>query len=68
MQLEERINAFVQLGKFLGQFSSESAEKRVDILHNDEFYEGMIQQLEAAKNHNGWFTPDNLSFACHSWS
>jgi len=68
MQLEERINALVQLGKFLGQFSSESTEKKSDILHNDEFYNGMHQQLEAAKNHNGWFTPDNLSFACHSWS
>jgi len=68
MQLEERINAFVQLGKFLGQFSSESPERQSDVLHNDSFYEGMGQQLEAAKNHNGWFTPDNLSFACQSWS
>ena len=68
MQLEERINAFVHLGKFLGQFSSESPAKQSNILHNDEFYEGMLQQLESAKNHNGWFTPDNLSFACHSWS
>ncbi|MFT5436144.1 MAG: hypothetical protein ACI840_000787 [Ulvibacter sp.] len=79
MQLQERINAFVQLGKFLGQFSCSSAKasdgapaespaKRSGILHNDTFYEGMLLQLEAAKNHNGWFTPDNLSFACHSWS
>lgn len=68
MQLEERINAFVQLGKFLGQFSSESTEKQSDILQNDAFYEGMLQKLEDAKNHNGWFTPDNLYFACRSWS
>jgi hypothetical protein len=79
MQLEERINAFVQLGKFLGQFScsttetsdgtwAESPDKRSNILYNDEFYNGMHQQLVAAKHHNGWFTPDNLSFACKSWS
>jgi hypothetical protein len=78
MQLEERINAFVQLGKFLGQFSypakasggswAESPDLRSNVLYNDEFYDGMHQQLVAAKHHNGWFTPDNLSFACQSWS
>lgn len=68
MQLQERINAFVALGKFLGQFSFEKPSKQSNISKNDEFYEGMLQKLELAKNHNGWFTPDNLSFACKSWS
>jgi len=68
MQLQERINAFVALGKFLGQFSSENYTKHNNILFNDVFYDGMLQQLELAKNHNGWFTSENLYFACTSWS
>ena len=68
MQLQERINAFIELGKFIGQFSSEKPSKHPDILHNNVFYDGMLQKLELAKNHNGWFTPDNLAFACKSWS
>ena len=68
MQLEERINAFVALGKFLGQFSSVEALKTVGIKKNELFHDRMLQQLEAAKNHNGWFTPDNLHFACKSWT
>ena len=68
MQLEERINAFIQLGRFLGQFSSENPERNIEIIHNDAFYDGMLQQLEVATHHNGWFTKDNLSFACESWS
>lgn len=79
MKLQERINAFIQLGSFLSQFSCLSAtdegtaqeqntEKRLDVLCNDLFYDEMSQQLKAAKNHNGWFTQDNLSFACKSWS
>ena len=68
MQLEERINVFVALGKFLGQFTSEEALKTVDIENNELFHDRMLKQLEAAKNHNGWFTPDNLHFACKNWS
>jgi hypothetical protein len=68
MHLQQRINAFIELGKFLGQFSSEKPSKHAAILQNDVFYEGMLQKLELAKNHNGWFTTDNLSFACKSWS
>jgi hypothetical protein len=68
MQLEERINAFVALGKFLGQFTSEEALKTVGIENNELFHDRMLLKLEAAKNHNGWFTLSNLHFACKSWS
>ncbi len=68
MQLQQRINAFVILGRFLGQFASEKTTKQIDIPHNDSFYDGMFQQLELAKSHNGWFTHENLRFACKSWS
>jgi hypothetical protein len=56
MQLQLRINAFVQLGVFLNQLSlsNEGSE--------------MAQQLQFAKANNGWFTEDNLRFSCKSWS
>jgi len=56
MQLQQRINTFVQLGRFLNQLSlsKEGSE--------------MAQQLQLAKVNNGWFTEDNLRFACKGWS
>lgn len=68
MQLQERINAFVTLGRFLGQFASKDSGKDTAIPKNSDFYNGMLQRLELARNHNGWFTMENLYFACESWS
>ena len=68
MQLQERINAFIQLGRFLSQFTSERSEKLDDLPHNDTFYEAMLQQIDLAYAHNGWFTKDNQFHAFKSWS
>jgi len=56
MQLQQRINAFVQFGKFLSKLSK--AEEGSE----------MAKQLQLANANNGWFTEDNLRFACKSWS
>jgi len=68
MDLQQRINAFAKLGKFLGQFTSEEANKKKDIFQNEEYFDKMLHQLELAKSHNGWFTEENLYFTCKSWS
>ncbi|WP_295985245.1 acyl-CoA reductase [uncultured Algibacter sp.] len=68
MQLQERINAFVKLGDFLRQFSSEVTQKSDNVEHNDFFFEGVKHQLKLAKEHNGWFTEENIKFALKSWS
>ena len=68
MQLQERINAFVKLGDFLRQFSSEVTKKSDNVEHNDFFFEGFKHQLKLAKEHNGWFTEENIKFALKSWS
>ncbi|WP_396600515.1 acyl-CoA reductase [Algibacter sp. R77976] len=68
MQLQERINAFVKLGYFLRQFSNEVIKKADNIEHNDLFFEGFKHQLKLAKEHNGWFTEENIKFALKSWS
>ena len=68
MDLQQRINAFVKLGDFLSQFSSEGFEKKDHIEHNDLFFEGFKHQIKLAQEHNGWFTKENVVFALKGWS
>ena len=60
--------AFIELGKFLSQFSSEDFQKKENILHNDVFFDGFKHQIKLAQEHNGWFTQNNILFALESWS
>ena len=68
MDLQQRINAFVKLGTFLSQFTTEIPQKKEDIPYNDLFFEGFIHQLKLAEEHNGWFTKENISFSISGWS
>jgi hypothetical protein len=52
MQLNQRINAFVELGKFLGKIESENE------------FESILRKAEAE---NGWFTQENIKFALKNW-
>ncbi|MBJ6368728.1 acyl-CoA reductase [Snuella sedimenti] len=67
MNLQQRIDAFVKLGDFLGQFSNEVIQKKDNIEHNDLFFDGFKHQLKLAKEHNGWFTQENMAYAIKSW-
>ncbi len=68
MHLQQRINAFGKLGEFLSQFSNKEAKKNESVVHNEIFYDGFKHQLKLAKEHNGWFTYDNIYFAINQWS
>jgi hypothetical protein len=68
MQLQERINAFVKLGEFIGQFSNEAIQKKDNIEHNNLFFDGFKHQLKLAEEHNGWFTTENIKFALKGWT
>lgn len=68
MDLQQRINAFVKLGEFLSQFSSEEIQKKDSILFNDLFFEGFKHQIKLAEEHNGWFTKENILFSLTGWS
>ncbi|ULC58589.1 acyl-CoA reductase [Flaviramulus sp. BrNp1-15] len=68
MQLQQRINAFVKLGEFLGQFSNEAVQKDDNVNHNNLFFDGFKHQLKLAEEHNGWFTQENIKFAFASWN
>ncbi|MDH5415406.1 MAG: acyl-CoA reductase [Flavobacteriaceae bacterium] len=68
MTLEKRINAFVELGNFMRQFSREKITKNNEVLHSDLFYDAFTLQIKRAQEFNGWFTEDNILFAFEKWS
>lgn len=55
MQLQQRINAFHELGTILSSLARTEKQEERDL-------------LQKAKAHNGWFTTENVQFACSSWS
>ena len=68
MDLQLRINAFVQLGQFLSQFSREGIHRKEDIHHNELFFEGFSHQIKLASENNGWFTKENILFSVEGWT
>ncbi|MEW7293026.1 acyl-CoA reductase [Aquimarina sp. 2304DJ70-9] len=68
MLLNNRINAFYELGKFLSQFKSTGYEKVNTVKLNDHFFEEIIDKIETAKHHNGWFTKENVIYSLMQWS
>ena len=68
MTLETKKNVFIELGKFLSQFS-ENENTRIDsVLKNDLFYESFIDLIYLSQSHNGWYTPEQIYFAVQSWA
>ncbi|MAN59152.1 MAG: acyl-CoA reductase, partial [Flavobacteriaceae bacterium] len=68
MDLQQRINAFASLGRFLGQLAQPDDSFGSIEANPDTIAGRMATQLQLAKNSNGWFTQDNLQFALTSWS
>ena len=68
MTLETKKSVFVQLGKFLSQFSEDSSSKKPTVLHNDLFFDDFIALIKLSQSHNGWYTPENVYFSIHSWA
>ncbi len=68
MELLQRINAFVQLGDFLSQFSRTEITKKEGVPFNDLFFDGLQHQIKLAGQHNGWFTKENILYAIEGWT
>jgi hypothetical protein len=60
--------SFVELGKFLSQFTLNKQSHRTDVFHNDLYFEKFKDLLSLSKSHNGWFTPEQVYFAVESWA
>ncbi|MDO5104451.1 acyl-CoA reductase [Capnocytophaga sp.] len=64
-----KYSSLVNLGKFLSQFASFPYIKNTELLpNNDQHFEKFKEILQIAEQQNGWFTADNLQFACKSWA
>ncbi len=61
-------NGFIELGKFLGQFSENKSQKNDSILYNDLFFEDFEALITLSQSHNGWYTPENVCFSIKSWA
>ena len=59
MSLENRINAFIELGNFLTQFKSEKKKQSLNLL-NDKYYNDFEGLIAKQKSLNGWFTEENV--------
>ena len=59
---------FIELGKFLGQFSFENSLKSEQVLCNDLFFNDFLDLIKLSQSHNGWYTPENVYYAINSWS
>lgn len=68
MTLETKKNVFVELGKFLKQFSENDTIRKSDVLHNDLFFDDFEKLIYLSQSHNGWYTPEQVYFAIHSWA
>ena len=60
MNLNQRIEAFANLGDFLGQFTTKEIVKKEDSNFNSLFFDAFKMQIERAQEFNGWFTKDNV--------
>ena len=68
MTLETKKSVFVELGKFLKQFSENDTIRKSDVLHKDLFFDDFEKLIYLSQSHNGWYTPEQVYFAIHSWA
>tara|TARA_R110000851_G_scaffold247327_1_gene399834 strand:+ start:659 stop:1717 length:1059 start_codon:yes stop_codon:yes gene_type:complete len=68
MTLETKKSVFVELGKFLSQFSEDNTIKKADVLNNDLFFDAFIDLIKLSQSHNGWYTPEQVYFSIQSWA
>lgn len=68
MNLLQRKNAFIALGRFLSQFSVLGNTQDSTVINNDLYYDEFIELIKLSQSHNGWYTPEQVYFALNSWA
>ncbi|MDP5001800.1 MAG: acyl-CoA reductase [Flavobacterium sp.] len=61
-------SSFVELGKFLSQFSEVENIKDSSVLENELFFNDFADLIKLSQSHNGWFTTEQVHFSIQSWS
>lgn len=67
LQIDKK-KCFVELGKFLSQFSFDENIKNETVHYNDLFFDRFIELIELSQSHNGWFTPEQVYHSIQSWA
>ncbi|NBU82576.1 MAG: acyl-CoA reductase, partial [Flavobacteriaceae bacterium] len=60
--------SFVELGKFLSQFTLNEQVRNTSVLHNDLYFEKFKDLIALSQSHNGWFTTEQVYVAVQSWA
>ena len=68
MSQNDKKRCFIELGKFLIQFSEAENVKNPTVLYNDVFFEDFENLIQLSQSHNGWYTPENVYFSIQSWA
>jgi hypothetical protein len=65
---EQRISAFVQLGKTMSALSSNEPWPGFDCGLTLEEFTDFQQLIHSSVHHNGWFTQESIALALRSWA
>lgn len=68
MTLENKKNIFIELGKFLSQFSEAENSPKEGVLGNAIFFDSFANLIQLSQSHNGWYTPEQVHYAVQSWA
>ncbi|TRX22129.1 acyl-CoA reductase [Flavobacterium franklandianum] len=68
MSQNDKKRGFIELGKFLGQFSEAENTINPTVLYNNLFFEDFENLIRLSQSHNGWYTPENVYFSIQSWA
>lgn len=68
MTIQQRVAHLTELGHFLGQFTTTRVEKYPELEGKDMYFDELLQEIDLAVHHNGWFTRENVLFALEQWS
>ncbi len=64
----DKIKAFVELGKFLAQFSENSSTRNEGVLCDELYFDSFTDLIALSQSHNGWYTKEQVYFAIQSWA
>ena len=68
MILEDKINAFSQVGAFLKQFAQVPFQKNEALTINEGFYNSFEELIHRLDQNNGWFTIEQVLHANENWA
>ena len=67
-EINNRIQAFVKLGEFMSLFTQIKSSKNDHTKIDSDFITGFNHQIKLAKEHNSWFTYENIAFSLSQWT